>query len=312
MNAESALESLFHHVRVMSSSDIIVGIDFSDASRAAAKEAGHIANLRDTSLHLVHVIDLEFFEHAIDEKFLTLDSLKNQAEEALRKLALEAIDRPPPLQFHVLVGHPFEELATIFNALQCDLLVLGSYGNRSSQDETGTTATRFVRKSVLPVLLVRDIQRVPFKTIVACHDFSPTSQKALEYAVEVALAHQAEMHILHIQVSEIPPYYWTFDVPTFPETYFAEVREKQLQQLEILKAEFLKKRPALDIVVAVRGGESSAKEIINYVNTVNADLTVLGTRGRNGVKSLLLGTTAEKVVHNCPSSILAVKPEQTS
>ena len=40
-----------------------------------------------------------------------------------------------------------------------------------------------------------------------------------------------------------------------------------------------------------------------------ADLIVIGTVGRSGIKGLLLGNTAEKVLDTCDCSILTVKPE---
>ncbi|MGJ8723239.1 MAG: universal stress protein [Roseibacillus sp.] len=295
----------------MSTSDIIVGIDFSEASQAALKEAGYIANLRKSELHLVHVIDIEFFENAIDEKYLTFDSLKAQAEKSLQKLALESFDFPPPFHFHIFIGHPFEELENATKSLHCDLLVLGCYGNSGNKDRTGTIATRFVRKSALPVLLVREKERVPFKTIVACHDFSPTSDKALAYATEVALAHQSHLHILHVQLTEPYPYNWTYDMPSLPDTFFVERQERLQKKVAAAANGLLQDHPNLQITTAVRDGGSSDKEIIDYVTQMNADLTILGTRGRTGIKSILLGTTAEKIVHKCPSSVLTVKPDPT-
>ncbi|MGK0188457.1 MAG: nucleotide-binding universal stress UspA family protein, partial [Verrucomicrobiales bacterium] len=51
------------------------------------------------------------------------------------------------------------------------------------------------------------------------------------------------------------------------------------------------------------------REVINHLTECSADLVVLGTRGRTGFKSLLMGTTAEKLIHETPCSALAVKPK---
>ena len=40
-----------------------------------------------------------------------------------------------------------------------------------------------------------------------------------------------------------------------------------------------------------------------------ADLVVVGTRGRTGMKAVLLGTVAERIVRESPCSVLAVKPD---
>ena len=57
--------------------------------------------------------------------------------------------------------------------------------------------------------------------------------------------------------------------------------------------------PELDVLSVVRRGGSAPAKIYNYVKRSKADLTVLGTRGRTGLKKLL---------HKGPSSVLAVKP----
>ena len=49
--------------------------------------------------------------------------------------------------------------------------------------------------------------------------------------------------------------------------------------------------------------------IIDHVNEVHATLVVLGTRGKTGLREMLIGTTAEKIVQNAPCSILAIKPD---
>jgi nucleotide-binding universal stress UspA family protein len=49
--------------------------------------------------------------------------------------------------------------------------------------------------------------------------------------------------------------------------------------------------------------------ILEHVQETQADLVVVGTRGKTGLREMLIGTTAEKIVANAPCSILAVKPD---
>jgi nucleotide-binding universal stress UspA family protein len=49
--------------------------------------------------------------------------------------------------------------------------------------------------------------------------------------------------------------------------------------------------------------------ILEHVTETHADMVVLGTRGKTGLRELLIGTTAEKIVQHAPCSILAVKPD---
>ncbi len=49
--------------------------------------------------------------------------------------------------------------------------------------------------------------------------------------------------------------------------------------------------------------------INEQIDEVNADLVVLGTRGRTGLSVFLLGTTAERIIHDSQCSVYTVKPE---
>ena len=55
------------------------------------------------------------------------------------------------------------------------------------------------------------------------------------------------------------------------------------------------------------GGPRSG--VAEYASGINADLIVLGTRGRTNLRDILLGSTAEKTLANSSCSVLAVKPE---
>ena len=50
--------------------------------------------------------------------------------------------------------------------------------------------------------------------------------------------------------------------------------------------------------------------ILDYVIEHKSDLVVLGTRGKSNLRTLLIGTTAERLVQHLPCSILAVKPDE--
>lgn len=289
--------------------DIVVGVDFSEASKAAIKEAGHIAALRGGWLNIIHIIDSEFFEREVDEKFITTEKIKKLAEAALSKLALESLDSPhPSMRYFAFIGHPYEELLNQAESLKCDLIVLGSFGNRGESDRVGTTASRFVRQAPFPVLLVREGQRSRYREVVACFDFSDTSRRALAYAAEVACAHEARLHLLHVHAISSQLYPIT-DVPMILEADQDEMEIQLNQKLVEVMSTVKEKYKGLDTTTHVLRAGSADIGIYDYLKEKNADLAVLGTRGRTGLKKLLLGTTAEHVINKCPCSVLTVKPE---
>ncbi|MBN1492493.1 MAG: universal stress protein, partial [Phycisphaerae bacterium] len=48
-------------------------------------------------------------------------------------------------------------------------------------------------------------------------------------------------------------------------------------------------------------------EIINYAREQKADLIVIATHGRSGLKQVLIGGTAEKVVRKAPCPVLTIR-----
>ena len=58
--------------------------------------------------------------------------------------------------------------------------------------------------------------------------------------------------------------------------------------------------------MVMRRGEP-AHEIIAYAEETGADFIVVGSRGRGGVKSLLLGSTSHSVIHGAPCDVVVVR-----
>jgi nucleotide-binding universal stress UspA family protein len=58
---------------------------------------------------------------------------------------------------------------------------------------------------------------------------------------------------------------------------------------------------------AIEGEGEPADVIIDAAKELNADLIVVGTRGRHGAKRLVLGSVSTKVVHGAPCDVLVVR-----
>ena len=137
-------------------------------------------------------------------------------------------------------------------------------------------------------------------------DFSEHSKKALHYAVAFARTHGAQLVLLH--VLELPLYPVSFGVgPATIPPVSEDLRQAVNRHLETLR---------LDDVPSEIGSEALVREgrpffeICVCAREVNADLIVIGTHGYSGVKHVLLGSTAEKVVRKAPCPVLTVRPEE--
>jgi len=143
-----------------------------------------------------------------------------------------------------------------------------------------------------------------YKTILVPVDFSPFSDEAMERAIELAREFGAKLHVAHAFSLPLPlmaPY--EVAVPT---ELFDQARESASEQLR-KEAE---KASAAGVDVTPHLLEvPAATAIVELAERIEADLIVMGTRGRTGLKHVLLGSVAERTLRLSPCSVLAVKGE---
>lgn len=142
------------------------------------------------------------------------------------------------------------------------------------------------------------------KTIIAATDFSDTADRAVAMAANLCRRFSAELHILHVKVLLEDPL----------------LEDEQKEELERLAAtgdgarlKVLENSPGglSGVVVTphlVRG-IAPDEVIIETASSTVSDLVVMGTTGRKGLRHLLLGSVAEKVVRTAEQPVLTVRAD---
>lgn len=290
---------------------VVVGVDFSKYSLTALSQARRLLR-GDDGLHVVHVIDEFVAVDLRDALRISLEELhESVCGEARARLAVllgEAGADPARIDVRVVVGNPLVELLRAVAEHQADLLVLGEKGSWEQAPGAGSLATQCVRKAATRVLLVRETHRGAYRRVVACVDGSETSALALEEAILVARREEAHLDIIHVFA---PP--WRALHYRSPTGEAPPERQRQYRDgLDAFLRHFLQPYESdLASLQAHRHLVESEKVwsgIVEFLRNTGSDLAVMGTRGRTGLKRLLLGTTAERVLRASPCSILAVKP----
>jgi len=138
--------------------------------------------------------------------------------------------------------------------------------------------------------------------ILVAVDFSGSASKVLAKAREIAERNNAKLSLLHI-VEYLPPIDSAYE-PILASNWSID-EEKLVEQanesLHKISAEHGLTDANLKVVLG-----TPKYEISQFVKTNQCDLVVLGSHGRHGI-SLLLGSTANAVLHDMPCDILAVK-----
>jgi nucleotide-binding universal stress UspA family protein len=137
---------------------------------------------------------------------------------------------------------------------------------------------------------------LPIHTVLHPTDFSDRSANALPLACALAHDYGARLVVLHVAQPTPLVYGEGFVVPDPDEV--VRVERERLQDLLV---------PVSGIPVERRFVEGDpANRILDVARKIRADLIVLGTHGRTGLKRLLMGSVAEQVVRKALCPVLTV------
>jgi universal stress protein E len=289
---------------------LLAAIDFTPHSREAFREAVRLAHTFGAKLIAVHILD-EYLVHEL-MKALSLDQASLLAEwtQRLRRFVDETEVGTALVEVEALAGHPYTGLVEAAERHHADLLVMGMQGSVEQRGRVGAIAAKCVRKAPLDVLLVRADCRGPFQRVVTSTDFSPSAMHAMERAAQIAALDAAALDCVHVHqsVNALVLDYGSLAVPS-PYVLDPASGEHWKNQLSEAAASLQASQPKAKVSSVFLEGLGIREGIIEHALKSSAGLVVVSTRGKTGLREMLIGTTAEAVISHAPCSILAVKPE---
>lgn len=149
----------------------------------------------------------------------------------------------------------------------------------------------------------------PIRSLVAAIDFSQPSTRALAEALRLAAERpHVKLHIVYVGGSvgseiqiDLPSGHATVSVEdaiAHIQTYVEKARVHAMLEGEPIESE--------RVQIHVRVG-TPTQEIVDLANDVSADVLIVGTHGRSGIKRLLLGSVAEALVERANCAVLVVR-----
>ena len=139
------------------------------------------------------------------------------------------------------------------------------------------------------------------RNILVATDFSEPAEKATRYALELAQKHDAKVHLVHA---------WTVPVLTAPEgvtlpaALFTQIEQEAQRAMAAALQRHRTPGVALEGTVMLTDPRDAVTDL---AQKLGADLVVIGTHGRRGLKRALLGSVAEGVVRSAPCPVLVVR-----
>ena len=188
-----------------------------------------------------------------------------------------------------------------------DLVLVGAHGSGFVQRMLlGSTASRLLRKSHCPVLVVKQAPRGDYRRVLVAMDFSPASLASIRLARQVAPG--ADLLLLHV-----------FSVPFEGKLHYAgvddlvlqqfrrEARERALQQLHALAGQA--GLAPTDYTGLVLYGDA-VRELLQHEQRHPCDLIVMGKHGTYVTEELLLGSVTQRVLDESQADVLVVVDPQ--
>jgi universal stress protein A len=133
-------------------SKILCPVDFDANSIAALEFAGELAQERNATLEILHVVPLPLGP----EVAIPFDKLERIARTRLERLARQKVSPKPRYTIHIRTGDPAGEAIHLAEQTGADLIVMATHGRRGlSRFVLGSVAERVVRESPCPVLTIK-------------------------------------------------------------------------------------------------------------------------------------------------------------
>ena len=210
--------------------------------------------------------------------------------------------------FKVLSGVPHEKIIEVANKEKADFIVMGKRGlGLKDRILVGSNTIKVLQRSQIPVLTVkRSVEKTPprIKQILVPYDVSEKLDSALRYAVSLGKTFNGIIYVTY--VLELISYPYEFPIKILNEirdTYDNELKNKIA---DIYSQEGNKVKIKHKVIESI----NPYLGIIRYAEEERPDLIVMNTHGRSGMKKLMLGSVAEKVIQEATCSILAIKPSK--
>ena len=219
-------------------------------------------------------------------------------EEVLKK-AKEIGDQEKIVVKTVLEeGDPFIKIVDTALSENCDLIILGRKKELGLMGRLlGVNIARTIGHSPIDIFVIPEGSNLSFNKILVPIDGSVYSEIALKKACKIAQTFSSELFILSV-----------VDIPVEISTEYPDLRERGYSKAKnILEgaqkfAENLCKKVETDI----REGDP-AEEILSFIKEKGIETVVIGSHGKTGMKRLLMGSVAEKVLTFASIPVLVSK-----
>lgn len=283
--------------------NIIAAVAIHVVGHPAVARAANIAKKIQCGITLVHAAGGTLSPTIPKVDLNSSGDESTEIGELMRELQLT---HPDANQIRLLTGH-WSALVGVAHEIGADLIVIGSYVHGQLQSLMGETSDQVLHHAKSDVLVVHSElydethPPVDYKRIIATTDLSGRGYGAVRRAARMSDTFGAELILLNA-IEHFPTDRENDRITPEnrdPVEYQTSLRREDLQELagslELADVQ-------LDVIVA---NQTAKRSIPEYARKKQADLIVIGARDQYGL-DVLLGNTADGIIHHTPCDVLVV------
>ncbi len=287
---------------------ILVPVDGSECGRDAAKYGFAFAAATGATVDIVHVVDT------------TLPTIGGQMSgserrEHGRSVVESAAERSQAfgcaVETHLREGDPKGEIVASADDIGADLIVMGRQGAHNLRERLVGGVTEYVvRHADQPVLVVplgTDIMAGSISKLLVPTDGSDAATAAIGPATALAVTFGAELSVF--TAVDVQAAGGSFNAGGVSEEFIERLKSDGEETVETFAESIRDTQPGLSIETIVRRGDAH-EEIASCATEVGADLIVMASHGRTGLKRHLIGSVADRVLRVAETPVLvATEPK---
>jgi nucleotide-binding universal stress UspA family protein len=269
---------------------IIVPVDFSEQSEFALKAAVSLSKKQGSEIIVLHMLELNEAMITSTEGFhpeqtvFLLKLAEKRMKDFLKQDYLKGIKITPVIKHFKVFG----EVNIIADKHNADLIIMGSHGSDGLKEIfVGSNAEKVVRHSEIPVLVVKsELPDFKIDNFVFACSFKSESLGAFQKARDFASKLGAKFHMVYI------------NTPGDDFLSTNDAHEKINKYLEMAGA---------GQEVNIYNDYSVEKGVLNFSESINADLIGIPTHGRKGLSHFFMGSIGEDIANHSKVPVMTFK-----
>jgi len=276
---------------------ILVPIDFSTASNNAVEHAVGIAELFENEIALLYVVKESLFKSFFGsnvEHSILMDQINTKLEERKKMI----IDKHPNMIVNTIVkeGSVYKQIIETAGTLPCDSIVMGYHGSSAVAQVIGSTTSRVLRSSSVPVVIVKETKSTTtYKKILLPIDLTKESKQKVSWAIHLAKKYDSEVHVI-MEIEE--------------DEFLMKKVSNNLAQVEAMLAKEGIKHVS-KILDDQNYPEQFGGDVVQYAEEEDIDLVLIMTQKEGGVMDFFLGSFARQIIEGTKQTpVMAINPKE--